>query len=360
MLPDGPMCASCEHAREGVRFIGPDGSGSSGVMLIGDSPWVDEQRQGRPFAGAAGRVLDKILSLMPGGGLQRGDLTVWNTIQCSPLHLGWMDSPSRYPAAATAIEHCRPHLDQLIADRQPRVIVPMGNVALRRITGTSGSEAVAGYVLDSPYGIPVVPTYHPSFIMKGNHKLTPVVLWALSRALSIAQGTYKESQYDLFIDPSAEALRAYLDTPWDSDTLFLDIETPESAHLDEEELEEKGPSFTIVRAGFSIRKGTAVSFPWCHPFIDIMRDAIGRAGTIVEWATNRFDTRRLSAAGMPLEGKRIISGMWAWHWLQSDLRKGLGAVAPFYYAGRPFKHLSAADPGRYNALDNAVGYDCYL
>src|SRR5215472_9921899 len=116
MLPQGPECSTCPHAREGQHFIKPDGAGSSGILLVGDSPWVDEQREGKVFAGAAGRMLNRILALMPGGGLRREDLYIWNTIQCSPLHLGWMDAPGRFPAAATAIEHCRPHLDAFIAE----------------------------------------------------------------------------------------------------------------------------------------------------------------------------------------------------------------------------------------------------
>jgi hypothetical protein len=54
-----------------------------------------------------------------------------------------------------------------------------------------------------------------------------------------------------------------------------------------------------------------------------------------------------------------VSAMWAWHWLQSDLRKGLGYVAPFFYDGPPWKFMAASDPGRYNALDVAIGRACY-
>jgi uracil-DNA glycosylase family 4 len=356
MFPDGAECATCAHAREGSRFIPSDGTGANGLLLVGDSPWKDEQRAGRVFAGAAGKLLDRVLTL---GGMQRNDLTIWNTIQCNPPHLGWMDAPRKYPEAAAAVEHCRPHLDQIIADRAPKVIVPMGNVALRRICGISGIEANAGYVLPTAYGIPAVPTYHPAFLLKGKQNLIPSMLWALARARDIANGTYKASEYELLIDPDVHTLRNYLDSVPDFETLFVDIETPESARLDEEELEEEGPSFQIVRAGFSVRQGTAVSFPWCPPFIEVMHEAIKRAKVVVEWADNRFDTRRLAASGASFEGKRIVSAMWAWHWLQSDLRKGLGLVAPFYYAGPPWKHLSDADPGRYNALDNAIGLDCF-
>jgi hypothetical protein len=268
-----------------------------------------------------------------------------------------MDKPHR--DAVAAIEHCRPNLDELIYARKPKVIVPMGNVALRRVCGVSGIEERAGYVLPTPYGIPAVPTYHPAYIQRGKQNLVPVVLWALQRAGQIADGSFTPSVYSLLVDAPPESVRDYLASSGSHiPSLFVDIETPESAALDEEDLEEDGPSYTIVRAGFSVRAGTACSFPWEQPYIDIMREALSRAEEVVEWADHHFDTRRLAAAGLAMPA-RIVSAMWAWHWLQSDLRKGLGLVAPFFYAGPPWKHLSAAEPGRYNALDNAIGFDCY-
>jgi uracil-DNA glycosylase family 4 len=358
LKPDGPECATCPHAREGARFVRPDGNGSSGILVVGDSPWKDEQREGRPFAGAAGHVYDRWLALI---GMQRSDLTTWNTIQCPPLHLGWSDYPGRYPDAMAAIAHCSPHLDALIAERKPRVIIPMGNVALRRICGVSGIETHAGYVMDTRYGIPAVPTYHPSFVMRGNHSLTPVVLFAFKRALEIANGEYRESKYELIIDPPAELVRTYIASGCDSSgrigSLFVDIETPESGRLDEEE-REGGESFQIIRCGFSVRSGSAVSFPWCAPYISILQTAFDRSDEFVEWATDRFDSRRLGSAGLALP-RRIVGGLWVWHWLQSDLHKGLGRVAPFFYKGPPWKHRSMENPGLYNALDVAIGRACY-
>ena len=361
MIPQGPCCHDCPHARDGAKFVPASGTGASGVLIVGDSPWKDEQIAMRPFAGAAGRILDRWFSLLSAGGMKRDDVTIFNTIQCPPLHLGWMDYPGRFPASVAAIEHCRPHLDDLIATRRPRVICPLGNVALRRICGISGIEENSGYVLKTPYGIPAVPGPHPSYIMRGKSKLTPLALWVLSKALRIAQGEYHESEYELIIDPTLDTVRDYISSGRVGTripNLFVDIETPESATLDEEDLESSGPSYTILRCGISVRSGSALTVPWHEPYISALRPAFEAADTIIEWADNRYDTKRLSAAGMPIP-KRIVSAMWAWHWLQSDLRKGLGYVAPFFYDGPPWKHLAAADPGRYNALDVAIGLHCY-
>jgi uracil-DNA glycosylase len=357
MTPNGPYCGDCPHAPLGVRFIPPDGSGTSGILLVGDSPWKDEIREGRPFAGAAGGTLNRMFQLI---GMERGDTMITNTIWCQPTRLHWMDYPGRYKDANDAIEHCRPNLDDLMEQVRPKVLVPLGNVALRRVCGVSGIEDHAGYVLATPYGIPAVPTYHPSFVMQGHQKLNAACLFALNRARSIANGTFQRSSYELLLDPPISVARDYLRSGGVSiPTLVVDIETPESDRLDEEDLEEKGTSWTIVRAGFSVRKGTAITFPWAGEYISLMQEALNACQEMVEHADNHFDSRRLRHSGLRLP-KRIVSSMWAWHWLESDLRKGLGMVAPFFYAGPPWKDQNMARPEWYNAMDNAVTMDVYL
>jgi uracil-DNA glycosylase family 4 len=357
MRPDGPYCGDCPHADLGVRFIQPDGSGTSGILIVGDSPWMDEIAQGRNFAGAAGSVLNRQLDLVQ---IDRRDTMVANTIWCKPTRLNWMDHPERYADANAAIEHCRPNLDDLIERARPKVIVPMGNVALRRVCGVSGIESHAGYVLSTPYGVPAVPTYHSSFVMRGKQKLNAAVLFALDRARSIADGTFQASQYELLLDPDPAVVAGYLDSGGPRiPVLVVDIETPDSSNIDEEEIEGQGASWTIIRAGFSLRQGTAVSFPWQEPYIGILAQAIRRADLFVEWADNHFDSRRLRHAGLQVDCP-TLSGMWAWHFLESDLRKGLGLVAPFFYGGPPWKHQSQARPSWYNAMDNAVTMDVFL
>lgn len=355
-LPGGPYCHNCPHQALGGRFIEPDGSGTTGILVVGDSPWLDEIAKGRNFSGPAGYTYDRILSLVE---MSRADLLTANTLWCKPMRLHWMDHPERYADAREAIEHCRPNLDNLIEHARPKVIVPLGNVALRRVCGVSGIEAHAGYVVPTPYGINAVPTFHPSFIMQGNQKLNAAAVFAFNRAREIADGTYQASHYHLLLDPPYSVARDYLaSVPERIPFLVGDIETPESAKIDEEEIEQAGVSWTIVRAGFSLRKGTAITFPWQPPYIDLFQEALDRADAFVEHADNHFDSKRLRAAGLRLP-RRIISSMWAWHWLESDLRKGLGAVAPFFYAGRPWKDEAQAQPAWYNAMDNAVTWDVF-
>ena len=182
-LVNGPHCGGCPNQCEGIRLIPPDGNGYSGVMIVGDSGWEHEAREGRPFAGPAGQFLDK--HIFRRLGVKRDAFTLTNTTWCKAPRLNFYDQAG--PEATTIIEHCRPYLDSLIESIHPKVIIPMGNVALRRICGVSGINAHQCYIHDTPYGIPAVPTFHPSFVMQDNLKYTPVVLFAFRKALEIAK-----------------------------------------------------------------------------------------------------------------------------------------------------------------------------
>lgn len=358
MAVNGVYCSGCVNNDKGICIVKPDGAGSSGIMLVGDSPWVSEIASGKPFAGMAGGYLNRTLWRL---NAQRQDFTITNAMWCKPPRLGWTDHPARYPEAIAALRQCRPYLSDLVRATKPRVLLAMGGVALLRTTGYTGLENRHSYVhqgVEDLDGLPVVPTYHPSYIMQGKQKLTPAFMFAVRRAQEIAAGTYRPTKYELLMDPSPADAKAYLDRcPSRIEHLMVDIETPESSKLDEEEYEERGLSYHIIRAGFSHTDGTGISFPWEQPYIDILAEAMRRSDNIWEWADRHFDTRRLRAASLSWTG-RIISGMWAHHFLQSDLLKGLGFVAPFYYAGPPWKHLSQDNPAYYNAMDQAVGRDC--
>lgn len=167
----------------GIKIIPPDGAGYSGVMIVGDSGWEYEKREGRPFCGPAGQFLDK--HIFRRLGVKRDAFTLTNTTWCVAPRLNFYDQAG--VEAAAIIEHCKPYLDGLIERIRPKVIVPMGNVALRRICGVSGINAHQCYIHDTPYGIPAVPTFHPSFLMQDQLKLVPCTLFAFRKALELAK-----------------------------------------------------------------------------------------------------------------------------------------------------------------------------
>ena len=352
--PDGPLCGHCVQQPVGRRFIPADGSGSNKVLLLSDSPWTNEIAAGKNFSGAAGYTLERLLKR---AGYDRPNFLVANTIWCKPPTLNWTDQHWR-PEVAQALAQCAPYLDDLVAQFKPRVVVPMGNVALRRACGVSGIESRHSYVHESVWGIPAIPTFHPSYIMQGNQKMGGAFVFALRRAMEAAKGKLEETKYELLLDPPIDKARAYLNRiKGRIPALVVDIETPESGKLNEDDDKGTGSSYHIIRAGFSHTEGTAITFPWTEPWISLLQEALNRSDTMVEWTDKEFDSRRLRAAGLKLP--TVVSAMWMWHWLQSDLPKALGFVAPFYYVGPAWKHMASAEPAEYNALDNAITMTLY-
>ncbi len=374
-MVNGPYCKGCPWEDRGTIFIPPDGTGANRVMLLGDSGWVDESRTlrklngesvGTPFSGAAGNFIMRNLQRM---GLSRRDFSIANSYWCKAPELGLTDKQS--PDAVEAQQHCLHHLDEYIERMKPAVVVAQGNVALRRMTGQSGIQGLHSYILPSPYRIPVIPVYHPSYIMQGKQKYAGIWCYGIQRALDMVKGGVEVLQdliggdIHLLLDPSAPELHKYI-----SDNLgtwaACDIETAggEEEEDDEDEEEEReGParsvsrSWQITRIGFALNNHSAFSVPWIEPYISICFNLWQRLEKVVFW-NQAFDTSRLYKAGWG-HHRQVLDGMWLWHWHESDLDKALEFVAPLMIPMRPWKHLSSQQPALYNALDNIVEYLCW-
>lgn len=353
---EGPHCDKCSYQSTGVRRVLPDGDGSNGVMLVGDSPWTDEVAAGRNFHGASGRWLDAILGKR---GLDRSTFTVANGgTWCKPPSLGMNDEPDKYPDAQLASQQCRPYLDKLIAEVRPKAIVALGNVALRRLTGFTNIENNHSYVIQTDYGVPTVPTFHPSGIIQGHSNLTIAFILAIARAIELANGEFKASPIKVVEDPDPSYVnysgRGDLPLP-----LMCDIETPKSLAGRNEEEAEDDPSFQIIRMGFAIEAWQGVSFPFDGDYIRRAKELIRRAKVLIFWNKN-YDLPRLKANGFTFHPElTVVDAMWAWHWLYSDLPKALAFAAPFFYSGPPWKHLASQRPAYYNAMDNGVQMGVY-
>jgi len=357
---NGPYCGVCPNQMNGIRMIPPDGQGYSGVMIVGDSGWEWEAKEGRVFAGPAGQFLEK--HIFRRLGVQRNAFTLTNTTWCKAPYLNFYDKAG--PEATVIIEHCRPYLDELIDKVKPKVIVPMGNVALRRVCGVNGIQAHQCYVHDTPYGIPAVPTYHPSYLMQDNLAFTPVALFAMRRALEIAKaGRFERILTDYCLDPSLPDLKQWMARYGHSFDLThaVDIENPWGKLEDRDKDDpHKGSGWEITRCGFSFNRelettgkiscGLAASYPWAEPFISFTRELLARAKRVVYQNANH-DRPRLDAAECPTLGA-VDDTMWCFHYLQSDLPKGLKFFAPFYTDMPEWASQKDAQPAWYNACDN--------
>jgi len=157
-------CRKCEHlARSRTHVVFGAGNPAADLMFVGEAPGVEEDRQGEPFVGAAGKLLTKVIETM---GLSRDQVYIANVLKCRP------DTPPGKPGnrkpTADEIIRCVPYLVEQIRIIQPKVIVALGATA---VEGLLGRQAAAPGILRLRgkwlefQGIPLMPTYHPAFLL---------------------------------------------------------------------------------------------------------------------------------------------------------------------------------------------------
>jgi DNA polymerase len=151
-------CLACPLGAGRLRFVFGEGSPTARMMFIGEGPGRDEDLQGRPFVGKAGELLDKMLGAV---GLDRGEVYIANIVKCRPP-----DNRTPHPEEA---QRCLPYLRRQIELVRPSVIVTLGATPLKELLGvTTGITRIRGQWqrLDLLGGIPVMPTFHPAYVLR--------------------------------------------------------------------------------------------------------------------------------------------------------------------------------------------------
>jgi uracil-DNA glycosylase family 4 len=149
-------CRNCSLGGLRNKFVFGAGNAAAGVMIIGEAPGEDEDRQGKPFVGAAGQLLTRMLAAI---NLDRAnDVFITNVLKCRP-------PGNRNPDASEALAWS-PILARQVDIIAPKAIVILGRVAAREFLGKDESIAkLRGEKLDYR-GIPVVVTYHPAALLR--------------------------------------------------------------------------------------------------------------------------------------------------------------------------------------------------
>jgi len=146
-------CVLCKQRKQAVLGVG---AADAPWLFIGEGPGAEEDDQGEPFVGPAGKLLDAMLAA---AGLQRGrEVYIANVVKCRP-------PGNRNPSADEALA-CAPLLDRQIDLIQPKLIVALGKIALTRLTGSDASMASMRGKLHEYRGIPVIATYHPAYLLR--------------------------------------------------------------------------------------------------------------------------------------------------------------------------------------------------
>jgi len=128
-------------------------------MFVGEAPGYDEDREGEPFVGAAGQLLNDIIRAM---GLRREEVYIANTIKCRPPQNRTPD-----PAETGA---CRAYLEEQVRIVSPEVIIALGAVAAKWLLGKDVPLGRVRGRFHDYHGIPVLPTYHPAYLLRYPHE----------------------------------------------------------------------------------------------------------------------------------------------------------------------------------------------
>jgi len=148
-------CVSCPLGYSRTRFVFGSGSATADLMLVGEAPGREEDLQGVPFVGAAGELLTKILAAIQ---LRRDEVYIANVLKCRP--------PGNRDPEPHEVESCRPYLAEQIRTIAPRLIVALGRFAAHLLTGRAASLSQLRGGTYFWEGIPVIPTYHPSALLR--------------------------------------------------------------------------------------------------------------------------------------------------------------------------------------------------
>lgn len=361
MIPLPTHCKNCilypEH-RNGLGFSNLEGSGTNDVLVVAEALGEWEEIDGLPLRpqAPAGSVFAKALRWQ---GLERSQFTLTNIVRCRPPK-NYLDGA---PYEREAIDHCKSYLDSVIAERKPRCILALGGIALRELTGLSGPKLsitnIRGFALESRYGIPLVATYHPSFIARGASHLLGVVIRDTRLAVQIAEKGVRsvETQYQL--TPTTREVMDWLAETQLSDPISIDIETD----LFEKDDEDFARNAKITQIQFSKSVGDAIVLPFIPAYFEVIRGVLRSLNPKWTWNGRMFDLPILRAAGFEVRGDHHDL-MLAWRHLQPDFDAesrlmSLQSCTSFYapHFGI-WKHQSSIDLPLYGAKDADATYRC--
>jgi DNA polymerase len=156
-------CRGCELWRDATQTVFGEGAEHARLMLVGEQPGDQEDTQGHPFVGPAGRVLDQALDE---AGIDRGRVYLTNAVKHFRFTRRGKRRLHEKPNAAQ-VRACRPWLEAEIQLVRPRLIVLLGATAAQAVMGPAFRVSKQrGEVMDSPFGVPVLATVHPSSVLR--------------------------------------------------------------------------------------------------------------------------------------------------------------------------------------------------
>lgn len=169
-------CTFCPLYKGRTQAVPGEGNRKAELMFVGEAPGRDEDIQGRPFVGRAGQLLTRIIQAM---GFEREEVYIANVIKCRP--------PENRTPKPDEVKACSPYLVKQIELVKPRVIVALGKVAAEFLLQTNKSMSELRGNFGEYAGIPVMPTFHPSYLVRneGNKEIKRMVWEDMKKVLKL-------------------------------------------------------------------------------------------------------------------------------------------------------------------------------
>lgn len=154
------LCFKCDLCTTRVNMVRMEGSGESGLVVIGEAPGITEDKKARPFVGRSGKLLK---TMIKGAGFNVNSVAITNVVKCRP--------PGNRAPSYSEIEQCFPILNKEINSIPYKIylIVTLGNVATNTIIKLNGISKNRGELFKRGKYI-VMPMFHPSYVLRNGEQ----------------------------------------------------------------------------------------------------------------------------------------------------------------------------------------------
>ncbi len=149
------QCQRCKLGATRKNLVFGVGNPKARLVFVGEAPGADEDAQGEPFVGDAGKMLNRIIGAME---LKREEVYICNVVKCRP--------PQNRPPESEEVSACMPFLLRQLASIGPEVIVALGASAAHALLETKVPISKLRGKFHDFKGIPLMPTYHPSYLLR--------------------------------------------------------------------------------------------------------------------------------------------------------------------------------------------------
>jgi uracil-DNA glycosylase family 4 len=154
-------CRKCSLAETRRSVVFGEGSAKARLLFIGEAPGEEEDLQGRPFVGRAGKLLDQMIDRI---GLRRNEVYICNVLKCRP--------PNNRDPEPREVETCKGYLFSQLEIISPKIICTLGRHAYNTLLGVDESITRIRGNLTTFRGTKLLPTYHPSFLLRNQNRMS--------------------------------------------------------------------------------------------------------------------------------------------------------------------------------------------